>query len=39
MVAEWKRLLAKLLTTMGYVNTADKRLREAVEKLPAIGTF
>ena len=39
MVAEWKRLLAKLLTTMGYVQTADKRLHEAVDKLPAIVTI
>ena len=28
-----------LKTTMGYVHTADKRLHEAVDKLPAIGTF
>lgn len=26
-------------TTMGYVHTADKRLHEAVEKFPAVGTF
>ena len=28
-----------LKTTMGYVHTADRRLHEAVEKLPAIGTI
>jgi len=29
----------QLKTTMGYVHTADYRLHEAVEKLPAIVTF
>ena len=28
-----------LKTTMGYVHTADKRLHEAVDKLPAIATI
>ena len=28
-----------LMTTMGYVHTADKRLHEAVDKLPAIGAL
>jgi len=28
-----------LKTTMGYVHAADKRLHEAVDKWPAIGTF
>jgi hypothetical protein len=38
-VAEWKLLVAKLLTTMGYVHTADKRLHEVVDKLSAIVTI